>query len=142
MHQEDRAEHDNDQSGCSEADENARQDSNCGCDLRQPNEIAEHNWETMIDCETLGTWPTEHAEQDGCTVIKERQTACDSEREQSHIGSCRMIREALKLPGLHASIVTNQVACYPAPFTARVGYHFMGLNKPERRSGLWQRNPA
>jgi hypothetical protein len=56
-----RAEHDKDQSGCRETNESTRQDSNRGCDLRQPNEITEHNWKMMIDCEMLGTRPTEHA---------------------------------------------------------------------------------
>jgi threonine/homoserine/homoserine lactone efflux protein len=40
------------------------------CDLRQPNEIAEHHRKVVIDCETLGPRPTEHAEQDRCTVVK------------------------------------------------------------------------
>ena len=72
MHQEDRAEHYSDQSDSCEADENTHQDGDCRCELRQPNEIAEHHWKVVIDCEMLGPRPTEHAEQDRCSVVKKR----------------------------------------------------------------------
>src|SRR5213593_3004162 len=88
MHQEDRAEHYYDQSDSREADKSTCQHGDCRCDLRQTNEIAKHHWKVVLDCEALGPRPTEHAEQDRSTVVKKRQSACDSESEEGNVNSC------------------------------------------------------